>query len=210
MKNAPTLMTADAHISGINTLLSDIPAAFIASSSLFSPNVPNVIIEASSVASGSDSGIRVMLPQPRNSRMTFMLRPLPTSSSIYSHRNCIIRMKMTTSRIAMNGPMNDLSMNWSSFFISWSELMASASLSSSFKRGRPQRVLSSLRLLRKSSCTPVHCGFLIFASLEIPPFGSTSQMSFSERLTLYPAPFILECPLGILVKLFSTPIRGIS
>ena len=125
-------MTADAHISGINTLLSDIPAAFIASSSLFSPNVPNVIIEASSVASGSDNGIRVMLPQPRNSSMTFMLRPLPTSSSIYSHRNCIIRMKMTTSRIAMNGPMNDFSMNWSSFFIPWSELKASASLSSSF------------------------------------------------------------------------------
>ena len=63
-------------------------------------------------------------------------------------------------------------------------------------------------MLRKSSCTPVHCGFLIFASLEIPPFGSTSQMSFSERLTLYPALFILECPLGILVKLFSTPNQG--
>ena len=33
------------------------------------------------------------------------------------------------------------------------------------------RVISALRLIRKSSCTPVHCGFLIFASLEIPPFG---------------------------------------
>ena len=34
-----------------------------------------------------------------------------------------------------------------------------------------ERVISALRLIRKSSCTPVHCGFLIFASLEIPPFG---------------------------------------
>ena len=40
---------------------------------------------------------------------------------MYSHKNCIIRMNTTTSRIAMNGPMNDFNMNWSSFFISAGE-----------------------------------------------------------------------------------------
>ena len=48
--------------------------------------------------------------------------PLATLlSSMYSHRNCIIRMKTTTSRIATNGPIKDLSMNLSSLFI-FSEL----------------------------------------------------------------------------------------
>ena len=36
-------------------------------------------------------------------------------------------------------------------------------------------VISALRLIRKSSCTTVHSGFLICASLEIPPFGSASS-----------------------------------
>lgn len=38
------------------------------------------------------------------------------------------------------------------------------------KREWPERVLSSLRLIRRSSCTAVHCGFLICASFEITPF----------------------------------------
>ena len=96
---------------------SEIPAALMARSSLFSPSVPSVIIDERSVARGRESGRSVALPQPRNSRMTLKLNPLPTSSSMYSHRNCIIRMKTTTSRIAMNGPTNDFNMNWSNFFI---------------------------------------------------------------------------------------------
>ena len=120
MKNAPMLTSMQTVARGIMMRCNEMPAALIASSSLFSPSVPSVIMEASSVASGRESGSSVALPQPRNSRMTFMLRPLPTSSSMYSHRNCIIRMNMTTNRIAMNGPMNDLSMNWSNFFILFS------------------------------------------------------------------------------------------
>ena len=49
--------------------------------------------------------------------MTLSSRPLPTSSSMYSHRNCITKMKMVIARIAKNGPMNDFSMNRSSFFM---------------------------------------------------------------------------------------------
>ena len=104
----------------------------MARSSLFSPNVPNVIIDDRRVASGRERGSRVALPHPRNSSMTLKLSPLPTSSSIYSQRNCIMRMKTTTSRIAMNGPTNDFNMNWSSFFILYlvaaSIILARASL----------------------------------------------------------------------------------
>ena len=89
----------------------------MASNSLFSPSVPNVIIEARRVAKGRERGSSVTAPHPKNSSITLKLRPLPTSSSIYSHKNCIIRMNTTTNRIAMNGPMNDLNMNWSNFFI---------------------------------------------------------------------------------------------
>ena len=111
------LISADTMISGASTRLSDMPAAFMARSSLFSPKVPSVMTDDSRVARGSDSGIRVALPQPRNSSMTLKLSPLPTSSSMYSHRNCIIRMNMTIKRIAKNGPTKELSMNLSSLFI---------------------------------------------------------------------------------------------
>ena len=43
--------------------------------------------------------------------------------------------------------------------------------------GEPKRVISALRLIRKSSCTTVHSGFLICASLEIPPFALEAARS---------------------------------
>ena len=105
-------------ISGVISRVREMPEAFRAVSSLFSPICPRVIIEASSVASGRASGRAwLQTPQKRNSMMTLNPRPRPTSSSMYSQRNCIIRMKMTTSRIAKNGPTNDLTMNLSNFFI---------------------------------------------------------------------------------------------
>ncbi len=116
-KNAPMLIRTHTAPSGTRTLWSDMPAALMARSSLFSPSVPSVIIDASRVARGSERGSNVALPQPRNSSITLKLSPLPTSSSMYSHRNCIMRMNTTTSRIAMNGPMKDFIMNRSSFFI---------------------------------------------------------------------------------------------
>ena len=76
------LMTTLMAISGAITLWSEIPAALMARSSLFSPRVPIVIMDARSVASGSESGRSVALPQPRNSRITLKLNPLPTSSSM--------------------------------------------------------------------------------------------------------------------------------
>ena len=77
-KKVPMLMKNEAMRIGSITLRTDTPAAFRAMSSLFSPIFPMVIIEASSVASGST----VQLPQKRNSATMPRLRPLPTSSSM--------------------------------------------------------------------------------------------------------------------------------
>ena len=67
---------------GASTLPRDMPAALMASSSLFSARLPRVIIEASSTARGRAVGMMVQQPQPRNSRMTPSPRPFPTSSSM--------------------------------------------------------------------------------------------------------------------------------
>ena len=58
------------------------PAAFIARSSLLSAKLPSVIMDESRVASGRESGSSVQAPHIMNSSMTFMLSPLPTSSSM--------------------------------------------------------------------------------------------------------------------------------
>ena len=76
------LMTTEAMMSGVMTRKMEKPADFMASSSLFSPICPRVIMDASRVESGRASGRMVQLPHIRNSRMILSPRPLPTSSSI--------------------------------------------------------------------------------------------------------------------------------
>ena len=110
-------MIAEAMKSGDMILTSEMPALLTAMSSLFSLIWPMVHMDARRVASGMASGRMVHPPHIRNSRMTLKDRPLLTSSSMYTHRNCITRMNMTTRRIATNGPMKDLIMNLSSRFI---------------------------------------------------------------------------------------------
>ena len=77
-----TEMTEAQAMRGVRILVREIPADFIAMSSLFSASWPTVITEASNVASGSESGSMVALPQPRNSSIILIPRPLPTSSSM--------------------------------------------------------------------------------------------------------------------------------
>lgn len=103
-KNARILIMPAHIVRGVSTLVNDMPADFMAISSLFSAICPTVITEARSVASGSESGSIVALPHPRNSSMILSPKPLPTSSSIYSHRNWSMRMNTTTIRIPKNGP----------------------------------------------------------------------------------------------------------
>ena len=117
MKVAPAI-TAQATARGAMSRPNEMPAALIAISSPFSASWPMIMVEASRVASGRASGrARLHTPQNRNSRMVRMPRPFPTSSSMYSHRVCIIRMKTTIIRIATNGPMNAFRTKRSSLFI---------------------------------------------------------------------------------------------
>ena len=116
------LIATEATISGAITRASDMPELLMAISSLLSPIIPITIIADRSVASGRARGRMVHPPSSMNSSTTPRPRPLPTSSSIYTQRNCIIRMNMTMSRIAKNGPMNDVSMNLSSLFKSCQSL----------------------------------------------------------------------------------------
>lgn len=50
-----------------------------------------------------------------------------------------------------------------------------------------------MRLIRKSSCTSVHCGFRIFANLEIPPFGLASLSHAPPCRVLSAAPALPQC-----------------
>ena len=103
-------------VMGTSTRVSEMPDALMAVSSKCSPMSPRVIMELRRVASGMASGSTWQLPHMRNSRITLNSRPLPTSSSMYSQRNCRTRIKMTIPRIAKNGPTNDFNMNLSSLF----------------------------------------------------------------------------------------------
>ena len=76
------LMTTDTQMSGVRMRGSEMPAAFMASSSFFSPIPPSVMMEASRVASGRAIGISVQAAQPKNSKITPRPSPFPTSSSI--------------------------------------------------------------------------------------------------------------------------------
>ena len=110
-KKAPMLMSMATTVMGASTLVREMPLAFMAVSSKCSPMSPRVIMELRRVASGMARGRVWNPPHMRNSSITLRSRPLPTSSSIYSHRNCITRIKVTIARIARNCPTNDLSMN---------------------------------------------------------------------------------------------------
>ena len=116
-KNAPILISTDKTIRGAKTLCREIPAAFIASNSLFSPLLPIVMIEAKSVARGSDIGINVADPHPKNSTIIEKLNPFPTSSSMYNHKNCIISTNVTNVNATKKGQKKDCNINLSSFFI---------------------------------------------------------------------------------------------
>lgn len=62
-----------------------------------------------------------------------------------------------------------------------------------------------MRLIRKSSCTSVHCGFRIFANLEIPPFGLASLSHAPLCRVLSAAPALSHCMPRIAVVLPATP-----
>ena len=103
--------------SGLIKRRNEMPEDFIATSSKFSPMLPNVIIDARRMLNGKASGTRVVDIYTSNWMIVQMFIPLPMSSSIYSQKNCITKTKRDIKKVTINGPTKLRMINMSSFFI---------------------------------------------------------------------------------------------
>jgi len=116
-RNEPTARKAANMKIGIIIRCSEMPEDLRAVSSRNSPRLPKVIREARSIASGSERGTKVRENWKSSSASTLGSSPLPASSSTYIHRNWRINIISTMKNVMINGPMNDLIMKRSIFFI---------------------------------------------------------------------------------------------
>jgi len=95
----------------------EMPDDFTATSSKLSPRLPNVMMDEIKMAMGIDKVRSDALAYQRNVMMVEKPRPLPTTSSTYFHKLCINSTKNAMKNVATKGPMNDLSISLSNFFI---------------------------------------------------------------------------------------------
>ena len=105
------------QINGRINLNNEIPEDFMATSSKLSPRLPKVMIEEIRIAIGMVNVRSEALAYHKNCPMVKRSRSLPTRSSIYFHKLCIINTKKVMKNVAINGPINDLIMSVSNFFI---------------------------------------------------------------------------------------------
>ena len=96
---------------------SDIPAAFMAVSSKFSPRLPNVISEANSMANGKAIGTSERIEYQKNSANIDQPIPFPTNSATCFHKNCINKMKMQMRKVIKKSVKKRLKTYESIFFI---------------------------------------------------------------------------------------------
>lgn len=94
-----------------------IPAALMATNSKVSPKFPKVMIEENKSASGKAVGTQNKVTSPTNFKTVIISRPFPTKSSMYNQKNCMVKTKIEIRNAAINGPIKDLIINMSSFFI---------------------------------------------------------------------------------------------
>ena len=109
--------TTVTHINGRINLSKEMPADFIATSSKLSPRLPNVMMDEIKIAIGMAKDDKVALAYHTNFMMVIKGSPLPTRSSIYFHKVCIISTKNAIKKVTINGPKKDLSISLSNFFI---------------------------------------------------------------------------------------------
>src|SRR5688572_28326011 len=79
---------------GLKMRQMEMPAALAATSSYVSPRLPNVMMDASRMESGSASGMMLAEKKNMSCPITSQLSPLPARSSMYSHTNCMSRMNI--------------------------------------------------------------------------------------------------------------------
>ena len=92
-------------MSGRMILNKEIPALFIAVSSLFSDKAPNVMMLDIRMASGNAIFTMRALAKMSSLKITHTPNPLPTNSSRYNQMVCISKMNIATINVTMNGPM---------------------------------------------------------------------------------------------------------
>ena len=110
-------MQAETTNKGLMKRSKEIPADLIATNSKLSPRFPNVIIDDIKIDRGKANGIAVAVTYAVSFRIFEKSNPLPTKSSMYFQKNCITKMNRVMKKVAMNGPIKDLSMSLSSLFI---------------------------------------------------------------------------------------------
>ena len=91
------------------------PAALIAISSKLSPKFPNVMMEEKSKANGKAVVIVLTETNPINSKMVKISKPLPTKSSMYSQKNCMVSTNVEIVSAAKKGPIKALRISMSNF-----------------------------------------------------------------------------------------------
>ena len=96
---------------------SGMPADLIATISKVSPRLPNVMMEESNSAMGNAKGITLAATYKISCRMVNISSPFPTKSSMYSQKNCMIKMNIAMRKVARKGPMKAFMINMSNFFI---------------------------------------------------------------------------------------------
>ena len=105
------------NINGRIKRSNDIPDDLIATNSKLSPRLPNVMIDEMRMAMGMASVSNDALAYHRNWLMVIKSSPFPTRSSIYFHNICIIKTKNAMKKVMMKGPIKDLKISLSNFFI---------------------------------------------------------------------------------------------
>ena len=63
------------------------------------------IVEASKMASGNAMGTIVREKRPTSCSSKDVSRPFPTKSSMYFHRNCIMKMNVVRPKVIISGTM---------------------------------------------------------------------------------------------------------
>ena len=91
------------------------PADLIAINSKLSPRFPNVIIEEKSNAKGMAVVNMLIDTRPTNFKIMNVSNPLPTKSSIYSQKNCMVSTNIEIVNAAKKGPINALRISMSNF-----------------------------------------------------------------------------------------------
>ena len=95
----------------------EMPDDLMATNSKLSPRLPKVMIDEMRMAMGMANVSSDALAYHKNWPMVIKSSPLPTRSSMYFHNICIIKTKNAIKNVMMKGPIKDLKISLSNFFI---------------------------------------------------------------------------------------------